>query len=200
MSRSILKPPQNPGIEALAIRQPALSIMRDYYNGDDGHLVEVDWQSPDRVAAGKEALHEDDVDFDADLAPYDKGETIDVTGIREIPRDALQRLVLFLIPTNSHPAKRWRIAQLRLAIVAQMVDADGIGTQSFEDLAQELKCTRAILSYHSLKMIDAIGIDKLRNGKPRRTREIYRESAIAVHKRLGHKMTQDAPHTGSATQ
>jgi hypothetical protein len=181
------------------IRQPAFS-MRDHYS-EDGHLVEVDFNTPAVKLARKEALHETDGDdWEADLAPCDMGETFDVAGIRDIPRDALQRLVLFLIPANSGPTKRWRVSQLRLAIIAQMVDADGIGKLSFEDLAKELKCTRAILSYHSLKMIDAIGINKLRNGKRRETREIYRQSAIESHRRQGHRMKQDEPHTVSATQ
>jgi hypothetical protein len=79
-----------------------------------------------------------------------------------------------------------------------MIDQDGIGRLSFEDLSKELSCTRAILSYHSLKMIDALGIDKLRNGKPRRTREIYRQSAIRSHIARGHHMTQEGEQTVSA--
>lgn len=151
----------------------------------------MDWNTPDKQAAHREPLHETDVDFDDDYAPYDDGETLELGGISDIPKDAMRRLVLYLIPSHSSPAKRWRIAQLRLAIVAQMVDADGIGKQSFEDLSKELNCTRAILSYHALRMIDALGIEKLRNGKPRRTREIYRQSAIESHRRQGHRIASD---------
>jgi hypothetical protein len=160
-------------------------------------LVGVDYGSPDRIAAHREPLHESDDDYDPSFAPCDMGENIDVHGIKDIPRDALQRLVLFLVPVDSRPAKRWRIAQLRLAVIANMVDQDGIGRLSFEDLAQELKCTRAILSYHSLKIIDGLGIDKARNGKCRRSREVYRETAIESHRRRGHRMASDEPQAVS---
>lgn len=153
----------------------------------------MDWNTPDRQAACREPLHETDEDFDDDYAPCDGAENIDCAGIEDIPRDALAKLVLYLIPAKSKPGKRWRIAQLRLAIIAQAVDADGIGKLSFEDLSKELKCTRAILSYHALRMIDALGIEKLRNGKQRRTREMYRQTAIRSHIKRGHRMKQDAP-------
>jgi hypothetical protein len=170
-------------------------------NYDNGSWVEIDSNTPAVMLARKEPLHPDDGDeWDADLAPDDAGEFIDVDGIKDIPRDALQRLVLFLIPVNSAPARRWRISTLRLAIIAQMVDPDGIGKQSFEALAKELGCTRALLSWHSLKMIDSLKIDKLRNGKQRHTRETYRQSAIESHRRQGHRIHTDGELTTSATQ
>lgn len=164
--------------------------MSDYY-GDVG-VVQVDWKSPAVLAARKEPLHETDGEaFDAELGPDDDGEFITLGDIEGIPRDALLKLVLWLIPSNSKPCKRWRIGQLRLAIVAHMLDADGIGRESFEVLGKQLGCTRALLSYHSLKMIDALSIQKLRGGKPRRTREVYRQSAIESHRRRGHRIKQD---------
>ena len=171
----------------LPIRHPAL-VMRTHHS-DDGHLVNTDENTPDRILAQKEPLHETDEDFDHDYAPDHDGETFDAAAIKNIPRDALKVILRFIIPsTSSSQAKRWRIAQLRVALLAHMLDIDGIGSKSFEDLGQELGCTRALLSLYSLRMIDGLAIDKTRNGKSRRSREVYRETATAAHRRAGHRM------------
>lgn len=165
--------------------------MSDFF-GDEGYVL-IDKNTPAVMAARKEPLHETDDDFEADLAPDELGEFVEVAGIRDVPRDALKKLVAFLIPAESHgPAKKWRVAQLRLVIMAHMLDIDGIGKQSFEDLSKELGCTRALLSIYSLRTIDGLGIEKARNGKPRRTREIYRASALKSHAARGHRIKQDA--------
>lgn len=165
--------------------------MRNHYS-EEGHLVSVDENSPDKLAARREALHPEDRDFDADLAPDDGGEDVDLAGIKNIPRAALALLVRWLIPPNAPGArKKWRVAQIRLALLAHLLDLDGIGSKSFEELGQELGCTRALLSLYSLRMIDGLAIDKTRNGKCRRSRDVYRQSATEAHRRQGHRMKQD---------
>ena len=159
---------------------------------ENGGAVELDNNSPDRILAKSEPMHPDDEDFDHELAAAEDGENIDLAGIRAIPRDALKTLLMFLIPSNSVSAKkRWRMAQLRLSLLSHMLNVDGIGQKSFEELGQELGCTRALLSLYSLRMIDGLAIDKTRNGKCRRSREVYRQSATEAHRRQGHRMKQD---------
>ncbi len=159
---------------------------------ENGEAVELDFNSADRILARSEAMHPDDEDFDHDFAPEDDGDTIEAAGIKSIPRDALRTLLRFLVPNNSVSAKkRWRMAQLRLVLLSHMLDIDNIGQKSFEELGTELGCTRALLSFYSLRMIDGIGIDKTRNGKRREAREVYRQTATEAHRRAGHRMTAD---------
>ena len=167
-------------------------MSRTAFFDDHGAACGLDCNSPDRLLAKSEAWHPEDDGTDADLGPEDPGENIDLAGIKSIPRDALRTLLRFLVPTNSvSEVKRWRMAQLRLALLSHMLDVDGIGSKSFEELGQELGCTRALLSLYSLRMIDGLQIDKCRNGKSRRSREVYRETATAAHRRAGHRMASD---------
>jgi hypothetical protein len=78
-----------------------------------------------------------------------------------------------------------------VALLSHMLNVDGLGALSFEELGQELGCTRALLSLYSLRMIDGLQIDKCRNGKSRRSREVFRKSATEAHRRQGHRMKQD---------
>jgi hypothetical protein len=164
-----------------------------HHHSEDGHLVNIDEDSPLRLLARREPLHPDDPDdFDADFRPDDNGERIDFEGIKAVPRDALKTLLRFLVPSNSVSAKKkWRITQLRVALLSHMLNVDGLGALSFEELGQELGCTRALLSLYSLRMIDGLQIDKCRNGKSRRSREVFRKSATEAHRRQGHRMKQD---------
>lgn len=160
--------------------------MNTHYS-EAGRLISIDTNSPDVVTARREARHESDDGCESCLMP-DLGESIDIDGIAGIPRDALKRLLRFLLPTESTPRKRWRIAQLRLAILTRMTDTDNVGLLSFEELAQELGCSRALLSDYSLRIIDGLGMDKERRGKSRAARDKYRLAAIASHQARGHKM------------
>jgi hypothetical protein len=165
--------------------------MRTYHT-DSGHLVNIDSDTPDRLLARSEAWHPGDDGTDADLGPENDGERIDFEGIKAVPRDALKTLLRFLIPSNSvSEAKRWRMAQLRVALMAQMLDVDGLGSKSFRELGEELGCTRALLSLYSLRMIDGLSIEKSRNGKKRSARSVYAASSTEAHRRAGHRMTAD---------
>lgn len=157
-------------------------FLETVFENDQRQLI--DWHSPDEQAMEREG---DDDEKDA--------EEITVDGIQGIPRDALRRLVLFLIPQKSISSKKkWQIATYRLALVSQLLDVDGAGGQTFESLAQELGCTRALLSLYSLRMVDGLGMNKAPAGKTRASREVFRQSAIASHQARGHRMksTQEA--------
>jgi hypothetical protein len=170
--------------------------MRTHY-GEDGTAVGLDKNTPDRILARKEALHPDDEDFDHDLGPEDGGEVIDFGAIKSVPRDALKILLRFLIPAHSPFArKRWRSMQLRTVILAHMIDLDGLGQKSFQQLGDELGCSRALLSLLSLRLIDGLGIDKCRNGKSRSSRQVFRKSATEAHRRAGHTMSDTPAEVG----
>ena len=143
--------------------------------GSGRHAILVDTRDP--AQALMEAEEHDDT------------ETIDFAAVKTVPAEALKILIRFLIPQTSKPSKRWRIAQLRLAVMAQMVDVDDIGSQSFESLARELNCTRALLCHHSLRMVDSLGMDKAKLGKRRESRAVYSAAATAAHKRRRERLS-----------
>ena len=178
----------------LPIGHPALCMRNHNHYSEAGHLITIDQGSPDKIAARREALHETDgEDWDHEYAPDDGGEDVDLAGIKSIPRDALRTLLRFLVPSNSvSEKKRWRMMTIRTALMAHMLDIDGIGKKSLAQLGEELDCTRALLSLYTLRMIDGLGIDKTRNGKSRQAREVYRKSATEAHRRAGHTMS-DTP-------
>ena len=90
----------------------------------------IDWNSPDLQAVANEELAYDEV--------------VSLAGIKEIPRDALRTLLLFIIPSGGVPAKKWRIAQIRLALIAHLASVESLGGQTLSDLAAELGCTRSL--------------------------------------------------------
>ena len=119
-------------------------------------------------------------------------ENIDFKAVQGVPRDALLVLLRFIIPATAiSPKKRWRRAQLRLAVLAHFLDVDGLGERSFKELGDQLGCTKALLSLYSLRMIDGLGINKTRHGKSKIARQSYRQSAIESHKRQGHIVKAD---------
>lgn len=157
-------------------------------SGSDSHAVELDWNSPDKILARSEPMHPDDGDdIHEDYLHPDDGLTIDAQGIHAIPRDALRVLLLFLLPPG-HNRRRWRIGQLRLIVLAHMVGIESVSDYSLAQIADQIGCTRAILSLHQLRIVDSLRLDKARQGKSRRSREVYRRSATDAHRRLGHQM------------
>ena len=164
----------------------------------DRNLVDVELNSPDRILARSEPWHDDDIDTDRHLAPADTAEQIDLADLRSIPRDALLILLRYIVQPGS-AKHRWRQAQIRLAILAHMIDLDGMGALSFAALAEELGCTRALLSMRSLELIDGLKIEKTRNGKRRSTRETYRKTAKEAHARAGHRMAVEAGEVAAGT-
>ena len=171
------------------------TVMRSY---EGSHLVDVELNSPDRIMARSEPWHEGDKDTCRHLSPADTAEDIDLAGLRSIPREALLILLRYIVQPGA-AKHRWRQAQIRLAILAHMVNLDGIGELSFQALGEELGCTRALLSMRSLELIDGLSIDKTRNGKKRSSRETYRKTATKAHTLAGHTMTVDGRQAASGT-
>jgi hypothetical protein len=150
----------------------------------------------DRDSAGRAGMILADFDDPCEILMRaeedgDDDEQIDLSGIRAIPRDALKTLMIYLIPPGNR-AKRLRIAQLRLVLLAHACGVDGIAEYSFAKLAEDLQCTRALLSYYAVRMADELGEEAPRGGKRRVSRDSYRQSALAAHRRAGHKMRSDS--------
>ena len=164
----------------------------------DTNILDVELNSPDRILARSEPWHPDDEDTDRHLDPADTAEQIDLAGLRSIPRDALIILLRYIVQPGA-AKHRWRQAQIRLAILAHMVNLDGIGGLSYAALAEELGCTRALLSMRSLELIDGLNIEKTRNGKRRSTRETYRRTATEAHARAGHRINVEVGQVAAGT-
>jgi hypothetical protein len=164
----------------------------------DTNILDVELNSPDRILARSEPWHVEDEDTDRHLDPQENAEEIDLAGLRSIPRDALLILLRYIVQPGA-AKHRWRQAQVRLAILAHMVNLDGIGALSYAGLAEELGCTRALLSMRSLELIDGLKIEKTRNGKRRSTRETYRKTATEAHARAGHRMAVEVGEVAAGT-
>ena len=148
----------------------------------DRDLVDVELNSPDRILARSEPWHHDDIGTDRHLDFDDQGETIDAGGIRDIPRDALRQLLLFLIPRTDKPTK-WRQAAIRLAVISRILDIDDMGKLPLETLAKQLGVTRSLLSLRQLEIADGFGLGKLRSSKSAAARKNYKTSATNAHRK-----------------
>jgi hypothetical protein len=145
-----------------------------------GHLVPVDFASPDEILMQKEI----------EQGLCDGGDNPDILALKKIPVDALRTILRLLIPPPGGYSKtRWRVAQLRLAVMAHACELDDIGNMRLAHLAEQLECSRANMSLYALKLCDQLGLNKLPSGKRRETRETFRQSAIAAHRRKGHNMS-----------
>ncbi len=163
------------------------------------HSSTADHETPDRILSKLEPWNDAcDEGSDPLLSPAEDGLTIDLAGLRSIPTDALLILLRYIVQPDL-PSNRWRQAQVRVAVLAHMVNLDSIGSLSFAALAKELDCSRALISLRSLELIDGLAIDKTRNGKKRSSRDTYRKAATSAHIRAGHRMTVDAEQGASAT-
>ena len=165
--------------------------MRNHYS-EAGHLITIDQDSPDKIAARREALHPEDRDYDADLAPDDDSQTFDAAGLKSIPRQALLILLAFIFPPPGGP-RPLRSAQIKLVTLAHLAGLQGVADRTLTDLARELGCTKSLLSLYSVRLTDQLGQAQVRGGKSRSARKVYSERALATHRRAGHRMTADKP-------
>ena len=148
------------------------------------HSSFADHETPDKILARTEAWHpEDDQDTDHQLHPEDIGETFDAAGIKGIPLDALRQLLLFLIPNTADKASRWKMATVRLAVVARILNIDYAGRVPLETLAKQIGVTRSLLSLRQLEIADQFQLGKLRSSRSAAARESYRVSATEAHRR-----------------
>ena len=129
----------------------------------------------------------------AELAAGIDGGDPDTLAMRDIPPDALAILIRFILGDQSRAkSTRWQVAAIRLAVIAHAIQLDGVGDLSFEELGRQLGCTRATISLYNVRLLDQFGISKFRSSKSRQSRDIYRETAIAAHRKLDHKLTGKA--------
>jgi hypothetical protein len=135
----------------------------------------IDWNDPSQQAVANEEIGDD--------------ETIDVADLKSVPREALRIILRFLIPAAGLPRRKWRVAQLRLATLAHLADVDDIGGQTLTEIAEELQCTRALVSLYHVRMLKTLNIPESRGGKSMASRAVYSQSASAAHIRAGHKMS-----------
>jgi len=120
----------------------------------------------------------------------DEPEGIELGGIEGIPRDALARLLRFLLPSSASLTSPtfWPKVDLKIAAVAWLILPE---FRQFpqEFLAKSIGKTRAAMSHHVTTMRDASGID-CRGGKTQRARRILSEA-----QRLAWRKRHEAEHS-----
>jgi hypothetical protein len=117
-----------------------------------------------------------------------EGSDVDVLALKSIPSDALLVLLRFIISKTSS-RKRWRVSQLKLCTLAHSAGMQGVGDRSLTELAQELGCTRSLLSLYSTRLADQLGLSQVRGGKRRLSRETYRQNALLSHQKRGNTLS-----------
>ena len=115
-------------------------------------------------------------------------ETIDLAGIRGIPRDALGVMLSFLIGPLREGRVYWPSALKRLIALASQAGCQGVADQSLAYHASKIGATRAALSHHAIRVVDELRDSKVRGGKSRASRETYRQSAILSHQKRGNRI------------
>lgn len=104
---------------------------------------------------------------------------LDVTGIGEIPVDAVSIILRMIIVKTPLNARDWHAATCRLAVLAKTFDVGDLGRRSLSDIADDLGVSRALLSLRSVQLRDSAG-GSCRGGKSNAAREKYSERASSV--------------------
>ena len=143
----------------------------------------------------QEGWHSVDYTTPATLAMQHEDDDLDAAEVRKIPPDALLVLLRFLIPTDS--STRWRVATMRLAVLAHQAGLADVANLSQTELAVELKCTRALVSHYACQIVDQLAQAQPRGGKCRTARTVYRQSATEAHRKAGHRMSDSTTAPGS---
>jgi len=148
----------------------------------------TDQLSPDEILARMEDAEE------AALA----GQEVDADSLRDIPLDALSKLVRFILGTSSTAAtsrRTWNSVPARIAVLAHALQLEEVGTKSFQQLGDEIGVSRASLSLYSVRLMDTLGVTQLRSSKSRKSREVYRENALQTHAKHNRKLTGNHKET-----
>jgi len=150
--------------------------MRDIQNegmgfGDGGLPVGIDFDDPATLAMQREA-HLD----------------LDASAITRMEPDSLLVLLRFIVAPGGGRC-RWNVSKYRLILLAHLAGLEGVADLSLTELAKQLDCTRALLSHYGCKMVDELAQAQVRGGKSQASRENYRASATAAHRRAGHRMS-----------
>jgi hypothetical protein len=127
------------------------------------------------------------LDFEADpsqphpvelLEPLDDGDERELEGITP---EAIRAVVDFLTPEEPLRRGAWETAKWRLLALAHLM-IHRVQERSLTDLATAAETSRAVLSYHSIQLVDHIGLAN-HGGKTRWGRERYAEAQKAAWKR-----------------
>ena len=110
----------------------------------------------------------------------EQAETLDLGDLKEIPRDAIVRILTVFLPnTNPTQPQYWRTAAAKLCVVAHALHIEPIGSKPLSALAEALGCTRALLSHRAVHLRDFAGLD-CNAGRSSRARQVYSDTAKAV--------------------
>jgi hypothetical protein len=127
------------------------------------------------------------LDFEADpsqphpvelLEPLDDGDERELHGITP---EAVRAVVEFLTPQEPLRRGAWETAKWRLLALAHLM-IHRVQERSLTDLATAAETSRAVLSYHSIQLIDRVGLPNP-GGKTRSGRERYALAQKAAWKR-----------------
>jgi hypothetical protein len=127
------------------------------------------------------------LDFEADpsqphpvelLEPLDDGDERELEGITP---EAIRAVVEFLTPQEPLRRGAWETAKWKLLALAHLM-VHRVQERSLTDLATAAETSRAVLSYHSIRLIDQVGLPNP-GGKTRSGRERYAEAQKAAWKR-----------------
>jgi hypothetical protein len=138
----------------------------------------IDWNSPDQQAMADEEQNE---------------EFIDAGSIKNIPVSALKDLIRFVLPQGKSESVRWRSGMMRLAVISHLADVDEDGGKTLSQIADELKVSRAALSWHHVRILDQLGLGESRSSKSREARAKYSVSCRESHRRQGHQIKSTPP-------
>jgi hypothetical protein len=127
------------------------------------------------------------LDFEADpcqkhpidlLEPLEDADERDLQGVTA---EAVRAVIDFLVPQEPLRRGAWETAKWRLLALAHLM-IHRVQERSLTDLATAAETSRAVLSYHSIQLVDRIGLAN-HGGKTRWGRERYAEAQKAAWKR-----------------
>jgi hypothetical protein len=121
----------------------------------------------------------------------EQADTVDLAGIREIPRDALKIILRFIISPQPDGRISWGTATKRLIALASEAGVEAVADRPMSYHAERLGFTRGALSHHAVRIADELGQAQTRGGKSKAAREAYSAAAIISHRQRGNRVRID---------
>ncbi len=108
-------------------------------------------------------------------------EALDVSEVGSVPVGALLVFLRLVMPNRDrmNPALTWKTVCARVAALGRALHFEGIGDKSIQALADEIGCTRSLISLNETKLRDFGKLDNL-DGKTLTARIKYSERARSV--------------------
>lgn len=157
------------------------------FDGQRNGMSLVTWNAHDKPEPITESTPLDDL-IAKELQADGIADQEDVLAMNQIPVDALQTLLRFIVGTDQSSKAKWRKATLRLAVLSHAINLDSVGELPLCKIAGHIGCTKSNLSLYSVRLCDELQQGQVRGGKSRKAREVYRELATAHHAAAGHKL------------